>query len=165
MEAYRDDHPGIRIAYKTDGHLLNSRRMQDRTRLSTTTVHDLLLTDDCALNTTTEVDIQRSMYLLVAGRASFGLAINADKTVVMHQPPPNMQHWTPPRIPADGNQIKTVDNFAYLGGTLSNSTRTDDGVDYRISKARQAFSWLQNSVWNCHGFQLNTKLRKCRSSS
>ncbi|VDL86925.1 unnamed protein product [Schistocephalus solidus] len=26
MEAYRDEQPGIRIAYRTDGHLLNSRR-------------------------------------------------------------------------------------------------------------------------------------------
>ncbi|VDL99513.1 unnamed protein product [Schistocephalus solidus] len=27
MDAYRDEQPGIRIAYRTDGHLLNSRRM------------------------------------------------------------------------------------------------------------------------------------------
>nr|VZI25412.1 unnamed protein product [Spirometra erinaceieuropaei] len=27
MDAYRDERPGIRIAYRTDGHLLNQRRM------------------------------------------------------------------------------------------------------------------------------------------
>ncbi|VDM02519.1 unnamed protein product [Schistocephalus solidus] len=27
IDAYRDEQPGIRIAYRTDGHLLNSRRM------------------------------------------------------------------------------------------------------------------------------------------
>nr|VZI46914.1 unnamed protein product [Spirometra erinaceieuropaei] len=27
MDAYRDEHPGIRVAYRTDGHLLNQRRM------------------------------------------------------------------------------------------------------------------------------------------
>ncbi|VDL96218.1 unnamed protein product [Schistocephalus solidus] len=42
MDAYRDEQPGIRIAYRSDGHLLNSRRMQASTRTSTTTVHDLL---------------------------------------------------------------------------------------------------------------------------
>nr|VZI46115.1 unnamed protein product [Spirometra erinaceieuropaei] len=103
METCSDDRPGIRSAYRTDGHLLNSRHMQARERLSTTTVHDLLFTDDCALNTMTEVDIQRSMYLLSAECASFGLTINTDKTVAMHQPPPNMQHWTLPRITSDGN--------------------------------------------------------------
>ncbi|VDL98274.1 unnamed protein product [Schistocephalus solidus] len=42
MDAYRDEQPGIRIAYRTDGHLLNGRRMQASTSVSTTTVHDLL---------------------------------------------------------------------------------------------------------------------------
>ncbi|VDM01724.1 unnamed protein product [Schistocephalus solidus] len=40
MDAYRDEQSGIRIAYRTDGHLLNSRRMQATTRVSTATVHD-----------------------------------------------------------------------------------------------------------------------------
>ncbi|VDM05492.1 unnamed protein product, partial [Schistocephalus solidus] len=49
-DAYRDEQPGIRIAYRTDEHLLNSRRMQASMHVSTTTVHDLLFADDCALN-------------------------------------------------------------------------------------------------------------------
>ncbi|VDM00096.1 unnamed protein product [Schistocephalus solidus] len=65
MDAYRDEQPGIRIAYRTDGHLLNSRRMQASTCLSMTTVHNLIFADDCALNTVTEEDMQRSMDLFV----------------------------------------------------------------------------------------------------
>ncbi|BHF63807.1 hypothetical protein SprV_0200680200 [Sparganum proliferum] len=42
MDAYRDERPGTIIAYGTDDHLLDSWRMQFPTRLSTTTVHDLL---------------------------------------------------------------------------------------------------------------------------
>ncbi|VDL88425.1 unnamed protein product, partial [Schistocephalus solidus] len=38
MDASRDEQPGIRIAYRNDEHLLNSRRMQAPTRVSTTTV-------------------------------------------------------------------------------------------------------------------------------
>ncbi|BHF58484.1 hypothetical protein SprV_0100143600 [Sparganum proliferum] len=56
-----DERPGIRVAYMTDGHLLNSRRMLARTRLFMTTIHDLFFADDCALNTTTEVDMLRNM--------------------------------------------------------------------------------------------------------
>ncbi|VDL85769.1 unnamed protein product [Schistocephalus solidus] len=59
MDAYLDEQPGIHIAYRTDGHLLNNWRMQATTRVSTATVHDLLFTDDCALNTVTEEDMQR----------------------------------------------------------------------------------------------------------
>nr|VZI37878.1 unnamed protein product [Spirometra erinaceieuropaei] len=33
MDAYRDDRPGIRIAYRTDGHLLNQRRVHFQSRV------------------------------------------------------------------------------------------------------------------------------------
>ncbi|VDM01883.1 unnamed protein product [Schistocephalus solidus] len=33
MDAYRDEQPGIRIDYRIDEHLLNSRRMQASTRV------------------------------------------------------------------------------------------------------------------------------------
>ncbi|VDL99086.1 unnamed protein product [Schistocephalus solidus] len=72
MDAYRAEQPGIRIAYRTDGHLLNSRRMQATTRVSMARVHALLLVDDCALNTVVKEDMQRSMDLFAAGCANFG---------------------------------------------------------------------------------------------
>ncbi|VDL96533.1 unnamed protein product [Schistocephalus solidus] len=79
MNAYRDERPGndrdeqpaIRITYRTDGHLLNSRRIQASMCVSTTTVHDLLFAVDCALNTVREEDMQRSMDLIAAGCADF----------------------------------------------------------------------------------------------
>nr|VZH95568.1 unnamed protein product [Spirometra erinaceieuropaei] len=67
MDAYCDGHPGARIAYRTNGHLLNSRRMPSRTMISPTTVHDLLVADDCGLSSAIEVDMQRSMDLLTDG--------------------------------------------------------------------------------------------------
>ncbi|VDL90842.1 unnamed protein product [Schistocephalus solidus] len=67
----RDEQPEIRIAYTTDGNLLNSWRMQAPTRMSTATVQGLLFADDYALNTVTEEDIQRSMDLFATGCANF----------------------------------------------------------------------------------------------
>ncbi|BHF72237.1 hypothetical protein SprV_0401530100 [Sparganum proliferum] len=97
MDAYRDERPGIRIAYRTDGHLLNQRWTHFQSRVSTTSVHELLFADDCALNTTSEEEMQRSMDLFSAACANFGLVINTQKTVVMHQPPPKSA--TPPNAP------------------------------------------------------------------
>ncbi|VDL90198.1 unnamed protein product [Schistocephalus solidus] len=65
--------------------------MQVSTRVSTTTLRDLLFADDCALNTVTEEDMQRSMDLFAAGCAEYGLTISTAKTVVMHQPPPSVE--------------------------------------------------------------------------
>nr|VZI28950.1 unnamed protein product [Spirometra erinaceieuropaei] len=161
MDAYRDERPGIRIAYRTDGHLLNQRRMHFQSRVSTTTVHELLFADDCALNTTSEEEMQRSMDLFSAACENFGLVINTQKTVVMHQPPPNSATApnASPQISVNGTLLQVVDNFPYLGSTLSRTTKIDDEVANRISKASQAFGRLQSTVWNRHGLQLNTKLK------
>nr|VZI08849.1 unnamed protein product [Spirometra erinaceieuropaei] len=84
MDAYRDECPGIRIACKTDGHLLSHRRMHFQSRVPTTTVHELPFADDCVLNATSEGDMQRSMDLFAAACDNFSLTINAERTVVMH---------------------------------------------------------------------------------
>nr|VZI24438.1 unnamed protein product [Spirometra erinaceieuropaei] len=60
MDTYRDKCPGIRIAYRMDGHLLCQRWMHFQSRVSTATVYELLFADDCALNATTEGDMQRT---------------------------------------------------------------------------------------------------------
>ncbi|VDL96590.1 unnamed protein product [Schistocephalus solidus] len=81
--------------------------MQAPTCVSTTTVHDLLFADDCALNTVTEEDMQRSMDILAAGCADFGLTISTAKTVVVHKPPPSAE-YNAPRINVNGTQLKKV---------------------------------------------------------
>nr|VZH94992.1 unnamed protein product [Spirometra erinaceieuropaei] len=160
MDAYHDERPGIRIAYRTDGHLLNRRRINFQSRVSTATVHELLFADDCALNTTSEVEIQRSMDLFSAACENFGLVMNTQKTVVMHQPPPSSATApNAPQINVNGTQLQVVENFPYLGSTLSRNTKIDDEVANRISKANQAFGRLQSTVWNRHGLQLSTKLK------
>ncbi|BHF58505.1 hypothetical protein SprV_0100145700 [Sparganum proliferum] len=105
---------------------------------------------DCALNTTTEGDRQRDMDLFYFACENFGLIISTEKTVVVHQPPPNTAH-NASQISVNGTQLQVVDNFTYLGSTLSHSTKTDEEVSRRISKASPAFGRLQNTVWNRHG--------------
>nr|VZH96325.1 unnamed protein product [Spirometra erinaceieuropaei] len=151
MDAYHDERPGIRIASRTNGHLFNQRRMHFQSRVSTTTVHELLFADDCALNTTTEEDMQWSMDLFSVACEIFGLVINTEKMVVMHQPPPNRtpQH-NAPQISVNGTQLPMVDNFPYLGSTFSRSAKIDDEVARRISRVSQAFGLLQSTVWIRH---------------
>nr|VZI23717.1 unnamed protein product [Spirometra erinaceieuropaei] len=88
--AYRDASPGIRVAYRTDGRLLNQWRMHFRSRVSTTMVHELLFTKDYALNTTSEGDMQRSMDFFFPACKNFSPVINTEKTVVMHHRHPTL---------------------------------------------------------------------------
>ncbi|BHF73612.1 hypothetical protein SprV_0401669400 [Sparganum proliferum] len=139
--------------------------MNFQSHVSTTTVHELLFTEDCALNTTSEEEMQRSMDLFSAACENFGLVINTQKTVVMHQPPPPNTATPPnapsppPQISVNGTQLQVVEDFPYLGSTLSRNTKIDDEVARRTSKASQAFGRLQSTVWNHHGLQLSTKLK------
>nr|VZI19895.1 unnamed protein product [Spirometra erinaceieuropaei] len=151
MDAYRDERPQIRVAYRTDGQLLNHRRVQFQSRVSTTTVHELLFADDCAPNATSEWDMQRCMDLFSATCENFGLVINTEKTVVTHQPPPNTDR-SEPQIVVNGTQLQVVDNFTYLGNTLSRSSKIGDEVARRISSLRS--SSKQFGFVSCHAAPL-----------
>nr|VZI22245.1 unnamed protein product [Spirometra erinaceieuropaei] len=127
--------------------------------VSTTTIHELLFADDCALNTTSEEEMQRSMDLFSATYENIGMVINTQKTVVMHQPPPNTASpHNVPHISVNETHLQVVNNFPCLGSTLSPKTKINDEVAGRISKACQAFRRLQNTVWNRYGLQLSTRL-------
>ncbi|BHF78478.1 hypothetical protein SprV_0602159100 [Sparganum proliferum] len=106
----------------------------------------------------TETDMQRSMDLFASGCADFGLTVNTNKTVTMHQQSPNAA-CSVPRILVNGTELQTVDSFTHFGSALLDCIRIDDEGIHRISKASQAFGRLQNSVWSLHGLQLNTKLK------
>ncbi|VDL95484.1 unnamed protein product [Schistocephalus solidus] len=84
----------------------------------------------------------------VAGCTCVGLTISPDKTVVMHRPSLHTAYKAP-RISAHGSQLKTMNNFAYLG-----SKRPQHKIEAKdshwISKDSQGFDRLQTTMWNCH---------------
>nr|VZI17422.1 unnamed protein product [Spirometra erinaceieuropaei] len=162
MDVYRGERPAICMNYRADGYPLNTRRVKARARLSTATNHDMLFADNRAFNSMTEEDIQRTMGIFASDCAHFGLAINTDKTAAMHQHASIAGH-SAPRCRANGTKQKTVDNFSYLGGTMSRRIRINDKVAHWISKASQTLRRLQNTVWNRHGLRLNDKLKMCKA--
>ncbi|BHF64622.1 hypothetical protein SprV_0200762800 [Sparganum proliferum] len=147
MDAFRDERSRIRIAYRMDSQLFGQRRMHVKSRVSTATIHELLFANDCALDTTSEGDMQRSMDLFTVACENFSLIINMGKTVVMHQRLSNTVH-NEPQIDVTGTQLHVVDNSMYLCNTLSRSTKIDDKVARRISKSSQASGRPQNTAWS-----------------
>nr|VZI52122.1 unnamed protein product [Spirometra erinaceieuropaei] len=107
--------------------------MHIQSRVSTTTVHELLFAGDCALSTTSEEEMQRSMDLFSAACENPGLVINTQQTVVMHQPQPNTA--TPlnePQISVNGTQLQVVENFPYLHSLESPRSSTEhEAKDYK----------------------------------
>lgn len=79
------------------------------------------------------------------------------QTEVLQQPAPQMP-YVKPVFTGDGETLKAVDKFTYLGSTLSRSVNIDDEVDARITKGSSTFGHLPESVWERRGIKLTTKL-------
>ncbi len=60
-DAFNDSDAGIGIRYRYDGSLFNLGWLQAKTKVSTETINDFLLADDCAPNAASEADMQHSV--------------------------------------------------------------------------------------------------------
>ena len=85
-DPFRDTDVGIGINYHTNGSVFNLRRLQAKTKVTSDTINDFLFADDCALNATSEADMQHSIGKFDKACNNFGLTISTKKTEVMHQP-------------------------------------------------------------------------------
>ena len=57
-----------------------------------------------------------------------------------------------------GARIEEVDEFTYLGSIVSKKGGTDEDIQTRIGKARQAFTMLR-PIWRSTALIIKTKLR------
>lgn len=84
------------------------------------------------------------------------------KTEVTYQPPPG-KPYQEPRITVKGQNLEAVDDFTYLGSTLSRVVNIDAEVNKRISKASVAFWRLRENVCERRGRSFTTKLKVYRA--
>ena len=162
-DAFRDGDVGIKFNYRTDGRLFNLRRLQAKTKIMTDIIRDFLFADDCALNASTEADMQCSVDKFSRACSDFGLTISIKKTEVLHQPAPG-RVYVQPNVTVNDERLKSVDRFTYLGSTLSQNTTIDEEVNTRLARASAAFGRLQSTVWNRRGIGLQTKLKVYRAA-
>ena len=73
-DAFRDGDIGLDFRYRTN-KLFNPCRMEAKTKVSEDTARDFLFADDCALNASSESDMQGSMDLFSKSCDDFGLTI------------------------------------------------------------------------------------------
>ncbi|XP_076054373.1 uncharacterized protein LOC143033060 [Oratosquilla oratoria] len=131
-DAFRDGDIGVSFRYLTDGKLFNHQRLQAKTKVHEAIARDFLLADDCALNASTQADMQRSVDLFTRACDDFGLTISTNKTEVLHQPSPSAV-YTELHITTKGQRLTVADKFTYLGSTLSRSINIDEEMTYSLS--------------------------------
>ena len=103
--------------------------------------------------------MQRAMDQVSQSCDNYDLTISKKKTQVVNKPAPG-QAYNDPTITVNGQKLKVVDKFTYLGSTLSRAVHIDDEVTSGISKASVAFGRLRVNVWKRNGMmKLDTKLK------
>ena len=122
-------------------------------------LEDLDFADDIALLSTSRANMQAKMKSLNTYGQRTGLNINQKKTQAMHvnTPPPE------PPFSLDGSQIEIVDDFVYLGSTISKDNGVQKDIQARLNKARGAFARLR-PIWKSKSYNRRTK-RKIYNSN
>ena len=156
------DEDGIYIRYRTDGSLFNLRRLQAHTKTLEQLIRELLFADDAALVAHTETALQRVTSCFAEATQLFGLEVSLKKSEVLHQPAPQ-EAYCPPRITIGETELKAVQQFTYLGCTISSDARIDKEVDNRLAKANSAFGRLHSRVWNNKHLKKATKISVYRA--
>jgi len=102
--------------------------------------------------------MQHDMEYSSQGCDNFVLITSTKKTEVMYQAAP-VKPYLEKHITVKGQNLQAVDNFTYLGSTLSRVVYIDAKVNKRIAKTSVAFgSRLCDNVWKLRGNSLSTKL-------
>ena len=156
------DEDGIYIRYRTDDSLFNLRRLQAHTKTLEQLIRQLLFADDAALVAHTETALQRVTSCFAEATQLFGLEVSLKKTEVLHQPAPQ-EAYCPPHITIGETELKAVQQFTYLGCTISSDARIDKEVDNRLAKASSAFGRLHSRVWNNKHLKKATKISVYRA--
>ena len=150
---------GVYIRTRSDGKLFNLARLKAKTKTSKELVRELLFADDTALVAHEHAHIQCMVDLFSETAGKIGLQINISKTEVIYQPSPRNTSPQDPRIIINGEALKVVTSFKYLGSTLSMDNRADKEISCRVRSACASFGKFERRLWNRPDIRLATKCR------
>ncbi|XP_067051128.1 uncharacterized protein [Acropora muricata] len=78
------------------------------------------------------------------------------------QPTP-CEEYRPPHISIGDTELKSTQQFTYLGCTISSDAKIDKEIDNRLAKANSSFGRLYQRVWNNKCLKCKTKIRVYRA--
>lgn len=151
--AFGDDQQGIHLHTRADGKLFNIALLKSRELREDLYADTLLFADDAAFVAGSPDDLQLIVDKFSRACAIFSMSINAKKTVVLAQ-----GSIEPPVILLADKPLEVVDQFCYLGSTVSNNLSLDAEINIRIGKAATMFGKLSTRVWNNKYLTAKTKM-------
>ena len=123
-----------------------------------TTLEDLDFAEDIALLSSKHSDVQEKTERLSHFASQLGRQLNANKTEEMR-----FNATSSNKLKVDGNEIKQVDKFIYIGPVVCNEDSTQKDIKNRFSKARTAFNKLR-PIWKSNQYSRKTKIKQYNSN-
>ena len=111
----------------------------------------MLFADDAALVSHTQTGLQCLMDRFSKAYKEFALTISIKKTELMAQ-----DAEIPHSIYIDGSNLSVVENFKYLGSTISSNLSLDVEINACVGKAATVMVKLNKKVWQNINLTMNT---------
>jgi len=156
--AFSQSEDGVYLHTRSDGSLFNLARLRAKTKVRKVLLREMLFADDAALTAHTEEALQRLINCFARACKEFALTISIKKTNVMGQDVSSI-----PSISIDDHTLEVVDEFTYLGSTISSNLSLDAELNKRIGKSATALARLGKRVWDNSMLTINTKIAVYRA--
>ncbi|XP_076046881.1 uncharacterized protein LOC143028528 [Oratosquilla oratoria] len=146
---------GISIQHRLDGSLFNTRRLHARTKVSSTQVIELQYADNYAIVVHDAEDLQNILDVFSSTYAAMGLRVNTLKREILVQTvhPPKTHHL----FLVNGEPVKTIEHFTYLGIVVHSDCSVDLDIQRRINLAFTAFGRLRGRVFSNNNLRIDTE--------
>ena len=151
--AFGDLNEGVFLRTRSDGRLYNLARLKAKTKVRLAMIRDLLFADDAGIVTHSAEKLQFLMNRLAVACKDFGLVISLPKTKIL-----SAGCDEKPSIKIDDYELGVVEDFPYLGSTMSESLSLDTEISKRIGKAAGTMSKLSQRVWGNPTLTMSTKM-------
>ena len=139
---FRNSTDCVHMHRRSDGRLYNITRLRANTKVCVTIIRDMLFANDAAVTSHTEQDLQCLMDRSYQACKDFGLTISLKKTNVLGQ-----DVNTSPVITIDNYKLEVVQQFTYLGSTISENISLDAEINKPIGKVARTLGQLIIHVW------------------
>ncbi len=151
---------GVKIAYKIDGQLMDSRN-PDAEEL----MWILLYADDVSLVCDDIKSLRAAVALMDAPFVQWGVTIITKKTKVLVVGKDAAEQSANAVITIRGKVLEVVSHFKHLGSMFTSDGMLDTEVAHRVAGASSAFAWLhQAKVWPSKALSLPTKLQSLQTT-
>jgi len=122
-------------------------RLKAHTKVKKITLTEMLFADDAALCANSEEELQIIVTTFYETFKEFGLQLAFKKTDVMMQKATSNETRHDATIYVEGQPLKVVQKFKYLGIHLSNNGAMTEEIPVRIQKGAANFSKLYQKIW------------------